>query len=72
MHRAVSPAPTKASASGSAIAVWLFRFRAFIALIILTIAFSFLTCSFFTYENLIILVGQTAIYARLHVKINIG
>lgn len=67
MHTPFSSAPTKASLSGSAIAVWLFRFRAFVALIVLMIVFSFLTRSFFTYENLIILVGQTAIYAIMAV-----
>jgi erythritol transport system permease protein len=67
MHTAVSPTETKALRPGSAVAVWLFQFRAFIALIVLMIVFSFLTRSFFTYENLIILVGQTAINAIMAV-----
>jgi erythritol transport system permease protein len=45
----------------------LFRLRALIALIVLIIVFSILTPSFFTRENLIILVGQTAINAIMAV-----
>ncbi len=43
--------------------VFLFRFRAFIALLVLIATFSALTPSFFTSNNLTILVGQTAINA---------
>ena len=43
----------------------LFRLRAFIALLVLVGVFSFLTPAFFTRENLIILVGQTAINALM-------
>ena len=67
MHTTGSSTQTKTLLSGSAIAVWLFQFRAFVALIVLMIVFSFLTPSFFTYQNLIILVGQTAINAIMAV-----
>src|SRR5262250_875626 len=67
MHTTGSSTQTKTLLSGSAIAVWLFQFRAFVALIVLMIVFSFLTRSFFTYQNLIILVGQTAINAIMAV-----
>jgi erythritol transport system permease protein len=43
----------------------LFRLRAFIALLVLLAVFSSLTPAFFTPENLIILVGQTAINALM-------
>jgi erythritol transport system permease protein len=64
---------TALSSSGSAsisqlsIGVFLFRLRAFIALLILMGIFTLLTPSFFTTENLIILVGQTAINAIMAV-----
>jgi erythritol transport system permease protein len=51
------------TASGANFGVLVFKFRAFIALFILLIIFSFLTPSFLTRDNLIILVGQAAINA---------
>jgi erythritol transport system permease protein len=50
-------------AYGASLGVLIFKFRAFIALFILIIIFSFLTPSFLTRDNLIILVGQAAINA---------
>jgi erythritol transport system permease protein len=51
--------------SGASLGLILFRLRAFIALLVLIGIFSFLTPSFFTHDNLIILVGQTAINALM-------
>ena len=58
-----TPANTPAKPSGLSLGVLLFRLRALIALIVLIIIFSVISPSFFTRENLIILVGQTAINA---------
>jgi erythritol transport system permease protein len=63
MTTALSPSAGSASVSRLSIGVFLFRLRAFIALLILMGIFTLLTSSFFTTENLIILVGQTAINA---------
>jgi erythritol transport system permease protein len=63
MTTALSPSAGSASVSRLSIGVFLFRLRAFIALLILMGIFTLLTPSFFTTENLIILVGQTAINA---------
>src|SRR5215469_10287428 len=63
MTTALSPSAESASVSRLTIGVFLFRLRAFIALLILMGIFTLLTRSFFTTENLIILVGQTAINA---------
>jgi len=63
MTTALSPSAGSASVSRLSIGVFLFRLRAFIALLILIGIFTLLTPSFFTTENLIILVGQTAINA---------
>ena len=61
-------APNKpAEASGLSLGVLLFRLRALIALFVLVGIFSVLSPSFFTQENLIILVGQTAINAIMAV-----
>ncbi len=68
---ATSPAkagPSKpAEASGLSLGVLLFRLRALIALFVLIGIFSVLSPSFFTQQNLIILVGQTAINAIMAV-----
>src|SRR5579864_1267850 len=58
---------TEPEVSRLSIGVFLFRLRAFIALLILIGIFSLLTPAFFTEENLIILVGQTAINAIMAV-----
>ena len=59
-----SPAsPVRPKTSGLSLGVLLFRLRALIALFVLIAVFSVLTASFFTAQNLIILVGQTAINA---------
>ena len=63
MTTTLSPSAGSASVSRLSIGVFLFRLRAFIALLILMGIFTLLTPSFFTTENLIILVGQTAINA---------
>src|SRR6476620_10734475 len=66
-----SPSPPRpAEASGLSrlsFGVLLFRLRALIALFVLVGIFSVLSPSFFTGENLIILVGQTAINAIMAV-----
>jgi erythritol transport system permease protein len=62
-----SLASTEPSVSRLSIGVFLFRLRAFIALLILIGIFSLLTPAFFTEQNLIILVGQTAINAIMAV-----
>ena len=67
-----SAAPAKAQAVarrgfGLSLGVLLFRLRALIALFVLIGIFSVLSPSFFTQENLIILVGQTAINAIMAV-----
>src|SRR5271170_1430866 len=54
---------TLPKASGLSLGVFLFRLRALIALMVLILIFAILSPSFFTRENLIILVGQTAINA---------
>src|SRR6201981_1383066 len=54
-------------AFGLSLGVFLFRLRALIALFVLIGVFSVLTPSFFTEQNLIILVGQTAINAIMAV-----
>jgi erythritol transport system permease protein len=58
-----TPAANPAESSGLSLGVLLFRLRALIALIVLIIIFSMISPSFFTRQNLIILVGQTAINA---------
>jgi erythritol transport system permease protein len=67
MSTAVSSPSEAGTISRLSIGVFLFRLRAFIALLILIGIFSLLTPSFFTRENLIILVGQTAINAIMAV-----
>src|SRR4029077_19630511 len=57
--------PSKSS--GLFLGVLLFKLRALIALFVLIGIFSVLSNSFFTEENLIILVGQTAITAIMAV-----
>jgi erythritol transport system permease protein len=59
--------PKAAEASGLSLGVLLFRLRALIALFVLIGIFSVLSPSFFTQQNLIILVGQTAINAIMAV-----
>src|ERR1700747_1318355 len=54
-------------AFGLCLGIFLVRFRAMIALFVLIGSFSVLTSSFFTEQNLIILVGQTAINAIMAV-----
>src|ERR1700733_13158703 len=53
--------------SGLSLGVLLFRLRALIALFVLLGIFSVLSPAFFTQQNLIILVGQTAINAIMAV-----
>src|ERR1700726_3862748 len=53
--------------SGLTLGVFLFRLRALIALFVLLGIFSVLSPAFFTQQNLIILVGQTAINAIMAV-----
>src|SRR6202162_3853168 len=60
-------AQVRAKASGLTLGVLLFRLRALIALFVLLGIFSLLTPAFFTQQNLIILVGQTAINAIMAV-----
>ena len=68
MSTVASPAPpVRSKVSGLSVGVLLFRLRALIALFVLIAVFSVLTPSFFTGENLIILVGQTAINAIMAV-----
>src|SRR6476469_11003416 len=63
-----SPAgPALTKPSGLTLGVLLFRLRALIALFVLIGIFSVLSPSFFTQQNLIILVGQTAINAIMAV-----
>ena len=63
-----SPAgPLLAKPSGLSLGVFLFRLRALIALFVLLGIFSVLSPAFFTQQNLIILVGQTAINAIMAV-----
>src|SRR6516165_2504392 len=62
-----SAAAVPAKPSGLSLGVFLFRLRALIALFVLIGVFSVLTPSFFTEQNLIILVGQTAINAIMAV-----
>src|SRR3984893_10512037 len=63
-----SPAgQVRAKASGLTLGVLLFRLRALIALFVLLDIFSVLSPAFFTQQNLIILVGQTAINAIMAV-----
>src|SRR6202162_3527700 len=57
----------RAKASGLTLGVLLFRLRALIALFVLLAIFSVLSPAFFTQQNLIILVGQTAINAIMAV-----
>ena len=59
--------PKPAEAPGLSLGVLLFRLRALIALFVLIGIFSVLSPSFFTQQNLIILVGQTAINAIMAV-----
>jgi erythritol transport system permease protein len=65
MSSAVTSITQTKKTSGASIGLILFRFRAFIALLVLIGIFSLLTPSFFTRDNLIILVGQTAINALM-------
>ena len=71
MTTVTSPAPpappVRGKVSGLSLGVFLFRLRALIALFVLIAIFSGLTPSFFTEQNLIILVGQTAINAIMAV-----
>jgi erythritol transport system permease protein len=67
MTTAVSTSPASGNLSRLSIGVFLFRLRALIALLILMGIFTLLTPAFFTSENLIILVGQTAINAIMAV-----
>jgi erythritol transport system permease protein len=67
MSTAVSSPSEAGTLSRLSVGVFLFRLRAFIALLILIGIFSLLTPSFFTRDNLIILVGQTAINAIMAV-----
>src|ERR1700693_3016867 len=60
-------AQVRAKASGLTLGVLLFRLRALIALFVLLGIFSLLSPAFFTQQNLIILVGQTAINAIMAV-----
>ena len=63
-----SPAgPVLSKPSGLSLGVLLFRLRALIALFVLLGIFSVLSPAFFTQQNLIILVGQTAINAIMAV-----
>jgi erythritol transport system permease protein len=62
-----SAAAASAKPSGLSLGVLLFRLRALIALFVLIGVFSILSPSFFTGQNLIILVGQTAINAIMAV-----
>jgi erythritol transport system permease protein len=67
MTTAVAPSADSANLSRLSIGVFLFRMRALIALLILMGIFTVLTPSFPTTQNLIILVGQTAINAIMAV-----
>ena len=64
-----APAPSVklGKPSGLSLGVLLFRLRALIALFVLIGIFSILSPSFFTQQNLVILVGQTAINAIMAV-----
>jgi erythritol transport system permease protein len=66
---AAAPAPSVklSKPSGLSLGVLLFRLRALIALFVLVGIFSVLSPSFFTQQNLVILVGQTAINAIMAV-----
>jgi erythritol transport system permease protein len=59
--------PVRIKASGLSLGVLLFKLRALIALFVLIAIFTVLTSSFFTEQNLVILVGQTAINAIMAV-----
>jgi erythritol transport system permease protein len=59
--------PVLRKPSGLSVGVLLFRLRALIALFVLIGVFSLLSPAFFTQQNLIILVGQTAINAIMAV-----
>jgi len=59
--------PALSKPSGLSLGVLLFRLRALIALFVLLGIFSVLSPAFFTQQNLIILVGQTAINAIMAV-----
>src|ERR1700727_2990400 len=59
--------PVGSKVFGLSFGVFLFRLRALIALFVLIGIFSVLTSAFFTEQNLIILVGQTAINAIMAV-----
>jgi erythritol transport system permease protein len=61
------PAPVLKQPSGLSLGVLLFRLRALIALFVLLGIFTVLSSAFFTEQNLIILVGQTAINAIMAV-----
>src|SRR6202030_2879166 len=65
LNSPVEPALRKPS--GLSVGVLLFRLRALIALFVLVGVFSVLSPAFFTQQNLIILVGQTAINAIMAV-----
>ncbi len=65
--RSLARPASAAEASGLSLGVLLFRLRALIALFVLIGIFSVLSPSFFTQQNLIILVGQTAINAIMAV-----
>src|SRR6266404_5049596 len=68
MHTSsASAAAAPAKPSGLSLGVLLFRLRALIALFVLIGVFSILSPAFFTQQNLIILVGQTAINAIMAV-----
>ena len=64
---APSPSVKLSKPSGLSLGVLLFRLRALIALFVLIGIFSVLSPSFFTQQNLVILVGQTAINAIMAV-----
>jgi erythritol transport system permease protein len=64
---APSPGAALTKPSSLSLGVLLFRLRALIALFVLIGIFSVLSSSFFTQQNLIILVGQTAINAIMAV-----
>jgi erythritol transport system permease protein len=64
---ATATAPALPKPSGLSLGVLLFRLRALIALFVLLVIFSLLSPAFFTQQNLIILVGQTAINAIMAV-----
>jgi erythritol transport system permease protein len=67
MHNPILTKPSGTKPSGLSLGVLLFRLRALIALFVLLGIFSVLSPAFFTQQNLIILVGQTAINAIMAV-----